>query len=249
MDIFNIEGILGKSPKILACISKLRDAAEHTKPVLISGEIGTGKKLFSKKIHEMSHLHDGPFRLFDAFTQPRNPFIDIFESNISSVDGGTLVFHDIDTLLKCFQERLASHFSNQQFDSHFGKTEVPFRMIVTTTKSLEEMASEGTCNEQLYDWISDYQIDLPPLRERIADIEAIVNYHLESICSDKCTSQKRCSPEFIEALGNYEWPHNIKELIDAVEISVRNSEDKIVLELTSLPLNIYQPSKTTYNYS
>ena len=241
MDTMNIEGIIGNSPKMQACISKLRDAVEHTKPVLISGEIGTGKKLFSKKIHEMSRLHDGPFRLFDAFTQPRNPFIDIFESNISSVDGGTLVFHNIDTLLKCFQERLASHFSNQQFDSHFGKTEVPFRMIATTTESLQKKVSEGTFFESLYDFISDFQIHLPPLKERLTDIEDIVNYHLKKICLYKFSEQKECTLGFISALEKYNWPHNIKELIEVLEVSVRNSKNKSKLEVNHLPLNIYRP--------
>ena len=249
MDILNIEGILGKSPKMQACISKLRDAAEHTKPVLISGEVGTGKKLFSKKIHEMSRLHDGPFRLFDAFTQPRNPFIDIFESNISSVDGGTLVFHDIDTLPKCFQESLASHFSNQQFDSHFGKTEVPFRMITTTTESLQNKISEGTFSKCLYDYISDFHIFLPPLRERSTDIEAIVSFYLKKICSDKFAFLKEYTPEFILALEEYEWPHNVKELIEVLQISVRNSGDEKKLDTKHLPLFVYRPEKQPIVFS
>jgi hypothetical protein len=241
METSNIEGIIGNCPKIQESLSKLIEASENLEPVLISGEIGTGKKLFAQKIHEMSTFRDGPFWLYDDCIKPDNPFLTAFAVNISSADGGTLVFCDIDTLGKGLQENLLSHFSNQQFDANFGKTEVSFRVIATTTKSLEEMTSEDTVKERLYDWISDYQIVLPPLRERLTDIEAIVNYYLKILSSDQFP--KGYSPEFIQALENYEWPRNIKELIEALEVSVRNSGNENRLEPDNLPLNIYQPPK------
>jgi hypothetical protein len=242
MDTLKVEGIVGESIEMQACLSKLSEVSKSTMPILISGEIGTGKELFAQRIHEKSRLQDRPFRIFGDLCS-LNPFSNIWDANICEVKGGTLAFHDIDTLEIASQDYLATLLFKQEHRSQFGETERPFRVIATTTKSLQDMVLKGAFSEELYQYISEFHIHLPPLKERSTDIEAIVNYHLKTMGSGKSSTKKEYRPEFISALKKYNWPHNIKELIEVLQVSVRNSEDERKLETKHLPLNIYRPEK------
>jgi len=229
--------IVGNSEKIQKSLSKVYEAAKSNMPVLISGEIGTGKRLFALEIHKNGPLRDRPFRIYDE-SEEINPFSNYFEHNILKVNGGTLLFHEIDSLSTSIQKALASYLFCHEDPFNREKIRNPFRMIATTTQSIQDIVSRDKILEELHQFY-EFKIHLIPLRERINDVEDIANYHLKQLCANKDLTLKELDPNFISALKKHDWPHNVKELIQVLEASVHNSGKARRLRVEHLPPHIF----------
>lgn len=258
----SFDKIFGKSKSIQKAIELAKKVAITDTTVLLTGETGTGKEVFAKAIHQESNRNKNNFVAINcsAFSK------DLLESEMfghkagaftgankdqkglfDEANNGTIFLDEIGEMALDLQAKLLRVLETGEFIrvGETKPTKVNVRIISATNRDLQKEIEQGHFREDLYYRISTFQIQLPPLRERLIDIEPLANsfIHASSIKTNK--KIKSASKEFIEALQQHTWKGNIRELKNIIERSVILSEDE--LQVDSLPLelqNITKPSQS-----
>lgn len=212
--------------KILEHCEQAAGAAGQS--VLILGETGTGKELISRHIHTVS-TPDAPFVAVncaavpatlweaDLFGHLRGSFTDAREDRegrIAQASGGTLFFDEIGEMplemqakmLRLLQERSYYPIGSNK------PMRADCRFIFATNCDLEDMISRGTFRQDLYYRMNVFRIHIPALRERPEDLPPIANYLIEKLAADLGSKAARIEPGAMNALLNYDWPGNTREL-------------------------------------
>jgi two-component system, NtrC family, response regulator AtoC len=224
----NGKRMVGKSRPFMACIDQLKVAAGAEAPVLLQGETGTGKELAAKHIHLHSARRDQPFLTVDctvlteslfeaevfghargAFTGSVGERIGLFEQ----ANGGTLFLDEVGELPLSQQAKLLRALDTGHFRRVGGRRlrNSDVRIICATNRHLWEGVKAGQFREDLYYRIACLAIRMPPLRERLDDIDVLVTSLLERIC-ETMKKQLSLQPEAIMRLRQYDYPGNIREL-------------------------------------
>jgi len=202
--------------------------AGHTETVLITGETGTGKELIARTIHESSHRRGRPWVDINCAALPEN----LVESELFGyekgafsgadaskpglfelADKGTLFLDEIGELQLQTQVKLLRVLDGQPFYRLGGhrKIHVDVRIVAATNQNLEAMVKDGRFREDLFHRLGQFQLRVPPLRERPEDIVALAEHFLRL----KAPS-KNFSSQAISALLSHAWPGNIRELRNLV---------------------------------
>ncbi|MEJ2286793.1 MAG: sigma-54 dependent transcriptional regulator [Desulfobacterales bacterium] len=246
------QGIIGDSPRLLMCITLMGHAAKSDANVLISGETGTGKELFAKAIHLNSLRKSKPFIVVDCTSLPNNLAESILfghakgaftgadkshEGLVEQADQGTLFLDEIGELPLDLQIKLLRVLQERKFRPVGSKTEVKsnFRLVSATNRDLDERVAEGKFRQDLLFRLRTLVIELPPMRERQKDIEALANRYVERFCNDFSYTKKKISEDFMEILNRYTWPGNVREFISAIESAVTVDPYSQVLFSKHLP--------------
>ncbi len=250
-----LKGIVGSSPAMRACIDDLARAANSDANVLIIGETGTGKEVFAKAIQANSALADEKFIVVDCAALPET----LIESSlfghekgaftgadrtrdglIMKADGGTLFLDEIGELSLNLQKAFLRVLQERKFRPVGGGKEVQsnFRLIAATNRGLEEMAEAGEFRKDLLYRLQSIIVELPPIRQRPEDIKELTVYHTNRICERYGTKTKGFAADFFQALSAYEWPGNIRELINTLESAISEAQDEPVLYIKHLPTHI-----------
>jgi two-component system, NtrC family, response regulator len=231
------QGIIGNSPRLLMCITLMGHAARCDANVLICGETGTGKELFAKAIHLNSARKSKPFIVVDCTSLPHNLAESILfghakgaftgadkthEGLVKQADQGTLFLDEVGELPLDLQIKLLRVLQERKFRPVGSKTEVEsnFRLVSATNRDLDEGVAEGKIRQDLLFRLRTLVIELPPIRERSKDIEALANQYVERFCNDYRYKKKKISEDFLETLIRYNWPGNVREFISAIERAV-----------------------------
>jgi Nif-specific regulatory protein len=230
---YNIHGIVGQSDAILNLVEVIKKVATTDSTVLILGESGTGKSLIAKAIHFLSHRKEGPFvtincaaipetlleaELFGyekgAFTGAHSPRKGKFEL----ADGGTIFLDEIGDMPLSLQAKMLRVLQEREIERLGSERviKVDVRVIAATNKDLKKLTEEGKFREDLYYRLNVVPIYVPSLRERREDIPLLVEHFLQTYNS-KYGKKVRVSPDAMEALIEYNWPGNIRELENTVE--------------------------------
>ena len=257
------EGIIGISPKIMACLDVVAQAASSDANVLITGETGTGKELFAWAIHDNSSRAGKPFVVVDCaaltqslvesvlFGHEKGAFTGAEKAQdgmIKQAHGGTLVLDEVGELPPPVQKTFLRVLQEHRFRPLGGKEEAHsnFRLIAATNRNLDQMVKEGLFRKDLFFRIRSLTIELPPLRERPEDIKGLIIYHLAKHCERYETGTKGLSPEFIDALTKHDWPGNVRELVHAMETALIAANSEPILFPDHLPMHIrVQVARTT----
>ena len=220
-------GIVGHSPAIEALIRRLGRVAVARVPVLVLGETGSGKELVARAVHAASGRRDGPFlaencgalpsgtlesELFGhergAFTGASQLRRGLFEL----AHGGTLFLDEIGEAGPAVQVRLLRVLETGVLRRLGGERElqVDVRVVAATHRDLTAMVADGTFREDLYYRIKGAVLEVPPLRERVSDLEALVAHFLDELVGDGA----RPTPTRAawRAMQGYAWPGNVREL-------------------------------------
>ena len=232
------DAIIGESPAISTCLDKVSKAAGSDIPVVITGETGTGKELFSRAIHANSNRSHSGFVVVDCAALPEY----LVESTLfghtkgaftgadsdkpglmKMADKGTLFLDEIGELPLNMQKKFLRALQEKEFRPVGGKNEVKsdFRLICATHCDLSNMVEKNKFREDLYFRIFSMNIKLPPLKDREDDAAAIA----QSLLAQKtASSENLCimSPEFLEEIRSYEWPGNVRELITTINLVCSN---------------------------
>jgi DNA-binding NtrC family response regulator len=237
-----------------AALNRMQDlvtrvaASEAT--VLVRGETGTGKELVARSIHEQSPRGTGPLVIVNcgglpeqlveselfghrrgAFTGAEEHRAGLFEV----ADGGTLFLDEIGELPPALQSRLLRVLESGEIrrvgDNH--PITVDVRVVCATHRSLEEMVEAGHFREDLLFRINTFEIETPPLRERLDDLPALVEHFVRLRRRVPLDSQV-ATAETITRLRQYQWPGNIRELANCVEHALVLC-DELPLEPGHLP--------------
>lgn len=253
--ILKREGIIGNSSIIKTCMKFVAQAAASDASVLITGETGTGKEVFAQAIHNNSSREAMPFVTVDCASLPPTLIESILfghekgaftgadriqEGLIKQADGGTLFLDEVGDLPLSAQKAFLRVLQEHRFRPLGAKREIKseFRVIAATNRNLDKMRKEGKIREDLLFRLRTLAIELPPLRERAGDIKELTAYYVNKICSRQGTEVKGFSPEFIETLCAYDWPGNIRELVNALESALAAALHETMLYPKHLPTHI-----------
>ena len=253
--ILKREGIIGSSAAMEACIELVAQAAASDASVLITGETGTGKELFARAIHGNSARSDRPFVTVDCASLPPTIIESILfghekgaftgadrsrEGLIKQADRGTLFLDEVGDLPLSAQKAFLRVLQEHQFRPLGAKREIrsEFRVIAATNRDLVKMVEDGKFREDLLFRLRAFTIEASPLREHAGDIKELTFYYLNKICTRLGAEIRGFSPEFIETLCAYNWPGNIRELVNALESAIATAHDEPILFPKHLPMHI-----------
>ena len=260
--VYSFDSILGNSEPMNQAIRLAKKVAGTDVPILLTGETGTGKDVFSHAIHHASprnqyamvDINCSAFskdlmesELFGykagAFTGAMKDKKGLFEV----ANHGTLFLDEIGEMPFELQARLLRVLESGEYIKvgDTKPTKVDVRIISATNRDLKREVEKGNFREDLYFRLSVFHIHLPALRERKEDIEALANMFLQRVSAKMNGAIKGMTPEYLEALKNAEWKGNIRELKNVVECSSIVSDG--VLTWEDLPLDLQQPSETSSN--
>ncbi|MBW2609689.1 MAG: sigma 54-interacting transcriptional regulator [Deltaproteobacteria bacterium] len=261
--IYNFEDILGISKQIKNNIRLAKRLAMFGSDILIFGETGTGKELFSQAIHNFID----PGRPFIRINSPAIPF-ELAESELFGYvkgaftganthgkrgkfelgDHGTIFIDEIPSMHLSIQAKLLRVIEEREIE-RIGGTQIKklnFKMISTTNLDLRNECDKGRFRKDLYYRLAKSIIKIPPLRERKEDIPVYIDHYMRSINTRFGTRFKKVSDKAMNSLINYDWPGNVRELINAVEQSILRALEKDLVS-NVIPENCLQEDITRYS--
>ena len=249
------ENIIGNSRSILSCLDLMAQAAYSNSNVLIMGETGTGKEIFARGIHDNSNRVKENFIVVDCAALPETlAEVTLFgckkgaytgagsdrEGLIQIADKGTLFLDEIGELTLPLQKVFLRVIQERRFLPVGGKVEVEseFRMIAATNRDLEKMTREGTFRKDLFYRLRAISIRLPSLRDRKEDIKDITIHYMNKFCEKYQLGVKGISPEIFEIFNAYDWPGNIRELVNTMESAISASRESSIIYPKHLPIDL-----------
>ena len=226
--------MIGESTPMLEVKDMIEKVAPTNARVLITGENGTGKELVARQLHELSPRNRGPFievncaaipsELIESqlFGHEKGAFTSAIKQrkgDFELADGGTLFLDEIGDMSLSAQAKVLRALQENKIVRVGGEKEIPVdvRILAATNKDLKTEIEKGNFREDLYHRLSVIVIQVPPLRERKDDIPLLVGSFLENIAQDMGKAVPNFEPEALEALKNYQWTGNIRELRNIVE--------------------------------
>lgn len=253
---YSFENIIGKSKVLLHTIDLARKVSKTDTTVLLTGETGTGKEVFAQAIHQESNRSKQNFVAINcsafskdllegemfghksgAFTGAIKDQKGLFEE----AHNGTIFLDEIGEMAIDLQAKLLRVLETGEFIKvgENKPTKVNVRIIAATNRDLEKEIQQGRFREDLFYRIAIFQIKLPPLRERIVDIEPLARSFINSFSLKTNHKINTVSDDFMEALNQHSWKGNIRELKNVIERSVILA-DKEELNVESLPFDFQQ---------
>ncbi|GAB6157908.1 sigma-54 dependent transcriptional regulator [Desulfotomaculum varum] len=238
--------LVGKTPQMIKLVNIAERIAAKDINVLINGETGTGKEVLARFIHAASQRRDKPFLAINCGALPENLLeSELFGHERGSFTGasvqrkgifelannGTLFLDEIGEASLAIQVKLLRVLETGEFLRVGGEKPVKtnVRIIAATNVDLEEAVSQKQFREDLFYRLDVVRLELPPLRERKEDIPQFVEHFIERFWDKQAGPAPGFAPSCLEALLNYHWPGNIRELANAVEQALALCDGGLVL--------------------
>lgn len=257
--------IIGQSASLNEAKRLGQKVASTNTAVLLTGETGTGKELFAQAIHNSSSRYDHRFTAINCsafskelleselFGHKAGAFTGAAKDKkglIEEANGGTLFLDEIGEMPPDLQPKLLRILENGTYirvgDTKEQKADI--RLIAATNRNLKQEIEQGHFRADLYYRIAVFNIELPPLRERIQDIPLLVDYYLKLFNAKTRKNINSVSGEALDILTHNEWKGNIRELKNVIERAVI-LEDSESLTPACLPVDMQQRSKAGYTSS
>ena len=237
--------LISSSPTMKKMMNVAMKVAKTDANVLILGENGTGKEVVARAIHSASSRRDKVFinvdlgaiteSLFESelFGYKKGAFTDAKEDRAGRFEvanKGTIFLDEIGNLSQNLQSKLLSVLQNRKVVRLGSSKEIPIdvRLICATNMPLYQMVNENKFRQDLLYRINTVELSLPPLRERLEDIEPLTEYYLEVYCKKYKIPKKRINAGTVKRLKMHNWPGNIRELQHAMERAVILSETTVL---------------------
>lgn len=264
---------IGKSEEVLSVKTMAYRAVKSKSTVLILGESGTGKSILARAIHDAQGKYTKPFIHVNCTAIPETLLESEFfgyergaftganakgkKGFFEMADGGTIFLDEIGDISHNMQIKLLQVLQNRTFFRVGGSKEikVDVRIIVATNKDLEFEVEEGRFRQDLYYRINVFPIHVPPLRERLEDIDVLCKYLLPKVCERVGTPIKRLHSNTRQKMKLYTWPGNIRELENVLERAVNLCEGEVIKmhhiniqvdqPVEDYPINYMRPLKET----
>ena len=234
----------GECPRILAINRSILQVAAHESTVLILGESGTGKEVVARAIHDASRRAARPFvpvncgaipaELLESelFGHEKGAFtgaISTRQGRFEIANGGTLFLDEIGDMSPVMQVKLLRVLQERVFERVGSNTPIraDVRIVAATHQDLEAAIERGTFRRDLYYRLCVFPIEMPPLRERLDDLELLANEIAERQ-SESGWPRVRLSRAALSVLRGYHWPGNVRELANLIERLAVECGDRVV---------------------
>jgi len=247
--------IIGTDPKIVGARNIARRVARGDSSVVLYGETGTGKEIFAEAIHKAGSRAKGPFVPVNCAAIPEALVeSELFGYEAGSFTGalrtgrlgkfeaaasGTIFLDEICDMSPLLQAKLLRTLQERTVERIGGTTQIPIdvRFITATNQDLEQMVADGLFRADLFYRLNVVKIELPPLRERVSDIERLSEYFIPILNARCKTSVTDIHPDVISVFRKYNWPGNVRELQNALEHALNFSDDNEIRR-EHLPIRI-----------
>jgi len=251
---YSYENLVGHSPAMLKIFDIIKNVADTTSTILISGATGTGKEMVARAIHYNSSRADKPFIKMNCAALPeglieselfgheKGAFTSAVKSSIGrfeQANKGTLLLDEISEippkiqakLLRVIQERELERLGSGQTIS------VDVRIIATSNRDLKQEVSKGRFRDDLFFRLQVIPINLPSLSERLDDIPLMSEFFLQKYCRREGIPLKTLSEKVVKYFMSYNWPGNVRELENYIERAVVMSSSQ-ELKLSDFPMEV-----------
>ncbi|AYB34878.1 sigma 54-interacting transcriptional regulator [Chryseolinea soli] len=239
-----LEGIIGRSPKMLEALDKVSQVAPFDNTVLVMGETGVGKEGLVKALHQLSNRRGKPFVKVNCAAMPvslveselfgheKGAFTGSVETRLGKFElanGGTLFLDEIGELPLEVQSKLLRAIQEKEIERVGGRTTIKtdVRIIAATNRDLLQEIADGNFRLDLYYRLNVFPITLVPLRERKQDIPALASHFLK-IMGKASGKDITLSASALKQLHNYSWPGNIRELQHLIERHVLLAKSSVI---------------------
>jgi DNA-binding NtrC family response regulator len=241
-------------------MAQIERVAASESRVCIYGETGTGKELVARTLHEKSHRAGGPFVTLNCAAVPAELIeSELFGHEKGSFTGaaqrhtgkfeqahrGTLFLDEIGDMPTAMQAKLLRVLEEGEVERIGAEkpTTVDVRVIVATHRNLEQLVEAGMFRRDLYHRVVVFPVELPPLRRRGEDLPSLVDYFARQVSAQNGWKPARFADSAIEALKDYPWPGNIRELRNVVERLLLLADGEIDREAVRLALPALQGTR------
>jgi two-component system response regulator HydG len=248
---FRFPGVLGAAPAMREVLRLLKLVAPGDTTVLLLGETGTGKELAARAIHENSPRRDGPLVVVNCAALPETLLeSELFGHEKGAFTGaagkkegrfllahqGTIFLDEIGELSLPTQAKILRVLQAREFEPLGSNRtlKVDVRVVAATNLNLEKAVKAGRFRDDLFYRLNVFPLTLPPLRERVEDLQALAAHFLKRYGEKSGKEVKALAPEVMEAFRRYPWPGNIRELENVLERGVILCQSE-TLTLQDLP--------------
>ncbi len=244
---YSFESIITNNSKMNYLKKVARMASYTNSTVLITGESGTGKELFAHAIHKSSYRKNGGFIAINCSAIPR----ELLESELFGYDrgaftgakkegrkgkfeqasGGTIFLDEIGSMPLDMQAKILRVLEAKEFERIGSNKTISLdaRVIAATNENIEEQIKSGKFREDLYYRLNVVPIEIPPLRDRIEDIELISDKILEDLLFEMQLGSKTIHDKTISILQTHTWPGNVRELRNVIERAINLSPGEAIM--------------------
>ncbi|HVA39434.1 MAG TPA: sigma 54-interacting transcriptional regulator [Candidatus Binataceae bacterium] len=232
----SFHGLVGATPVMRRLYARIEAAAGVRGTVLIVGESGAGKELVARAVHECSRTPAAPFVALNCSAIPR----ELIESELfgykrgafsgatidyqglfRAAEGGTLFLDEITEMSAATQSKLLRALQERTVRPVGSTREVPFdvRVIASSNRDPQAAVRQGVLREDLYYRLQVNLIEVPPLRERLADVPLLADHFIALFNRRmmRTASVTGVEPQALDAMERYDWPGNVRELSNAIE--------------------------------
>ncbi|WP_045217153.1 sigma-54-dependent transcriptional regulator [Desulfonatronovibrio magnus] len=250
------EGIVGSSPGLMSCLEETAKAARSQAEVLFTGETGTGKEVFARALHANSPRRDQNLVVVDCasmtetiagselFGYRKGAFTGATSDKpglIYQADKGTLFLDEVSELPLSLQKSFLRVLENQTYrplgQSHESVSN--FRLVCASNRDLHDMVRKEEFREDLLFRIQTVTINIPPLRDRLDDLEDLVSYYLREISRELSLPRMSASPDLTDLFASYDWPGNVRELVNVLKALSASAPQERVLYPSHLPRDLH----------
>ena len=239
--------LVGSAPKMRKIYGLLDKVAPSELSVVIQGETGTGKELIARAIHQFSRRKAGPLVIFDCSAFPES----LLESELfghekgsfsgavrthrgvfERAEGGTIFFDELGEMSVSLQPKFLRALESGEIRRVGGERtiKVDTRVVAATNRNLMSMVEDGTFRQDLYYRLAKVTLDLPPLRERIEDLDSLCTHFINQLRERNALPAhvKGFAKEALSVMFKYDWPGNIRELRNVVERAAAFCESDLI---------------------
>ena len=239
---YSLYSMVGQTAEFLSLQHKASRGARGEQNMLLQGEPGTGKQRLAHGIHQASSRAAAPLIVVKCANGPQDFLAEQFFGSLDKDNqpiagklelamGGTLFLDEIEKLPVEMGDSIADALKNGLPSLEKGGKErkkLNVRVIAACDSNLKRLADKGLFSRNLYEMVIDTVIRIPPLRERVKDIEVIANHILAEMSAQHNMAAKRLAPQALEMLTGCRWPGNIKQLQGVIEQAFFHTPGSII---------------------
>lgn len=244
-----------------ALIQRAQKFALLDAPLLIQGETGTGKDILAKACHQASLRKNNKFIAINCAGLPKDDAESEMFGRINNgsesigffeyANGGTVLLDGVAELPLSLQAKLLRFLNDGTFRRVGAEKEyyADVRVICTSQIPLQQIVKQGKMHENLFHRLNVLPLTIPPLRERIQDIEPLAYLFSQEICHKLHKTTPTFSPEFLHFLYQYSWPGNVRELKNALYRACSLAGEQTSLQIDDLMLKPITENKDTFDFA